>query len=332
MHYLITGGAGFIGSHLAARLVRTGHTVTILDNMSTGKPENLANVKARLVNGDVLDTELVFHLARNCDCIIHLAAVVGVRLAMNKGIDSLKVSFHGTENVLEAALAFDKPVFIASSSAIYGKAVKIPVSEDDDYLLGSSTKASWLYSVGKLAEEHISLAYWREKQAKVKIGRFFNVIGPNQTGRYGMVVPRFVTAALKNEPLPVYGDGSQTRTFAYIEDAIDGLLTVLEHGQYGLVYNIGGTQEVTIRHLAETVIALTGSSSPIQYIPYEDAFGPDFEETARRAPDISRLKKLGYSPRFTLEEALKKIIDHHRSLFQKEKTLFGSVTNTRALF
>lgn len=318
MHYLITGGAGFIGSHLAAKLAKTNHTVTVLDNLSTGKPEHLSAIKVTLVNGDVLDKDVVFRLAKNCDCIIHLAAVVGVRLAMEKGADSLMVSVTGTGNVLEAALAFDKPVFIASSSAIYGKAIKVPVSENDDYLIGASTKASWLYSVGKLAEEHISLAYWREKGVMVKIGRFFNVIGPNQTGSYGMVVPRFVSAALKNEPLHVYGDGSHTRTFAYIDDALDGLLTVLRHGQYGSVYNIGGTGEVTIGHLAETVIALTGSSSTIKYIPFEKAFGPDFEETARRAPDISRLKELGFCPRFTLEEALKRIIEHHRSLSRKE--------------
>lgn len=313
MHYLITGGAGFIGTHLALRLLDNGHEVTILDNLSTGRADRLAGTKANLIVGCVTDRELMYFLAADCDCIIHLACVVGVRLAMSRGIETLRLSYLGTENVLEAATAHDKDVLAASSSAIYGKIINVPVAEEDDSLLGASSKASWLYSVGKLVEEHLSLAYARERGTKVKVVRFFNVIGPHQTGSYGMVVPTFIRKALQGEPLPVYEDGLQTRTFGYIDDILDGVELVLAKGLPAEIYNIGGWEEVAILELAKRIIALTSSASTVQYIPFVKAFGPSFEETKRRIPDISKLRQLGYAPRFSLDDALKKIIAHHKS-------------------
>ncbi|MBS4022571.1 MAG: NAD-dependent epimerase/dehydratase family protein [Dethiobacter sp.] len=312
MHYLITGGAGFIGTHLSLRLLREGNQVTILDNLSTGRADRLRDSKAEIITGSVTDRELVFSLASKCDYIIHLACVVGVRLTMSRGCETLRLSHTGTENVLEAATVFSKGIFVASSSAIYGKTPKVPVAEEDDSILGASNKASWLYSVGKLVEEHLALAYCRERETSVKIGRFFNVIGPYQTGSYGMVVPTFITQALKGEELPVYEKGKQTRTFGYIEDILDGLQVVLQKGIPGEIYNIGGFEEISILSLAEKIIAMTGSESNIRFIPYSSAFGPYFEETIRRIPDISRLRMLGYEPRYTLDEALSEIISHHR--------------------
>lgn len=277
----------------------------------------LAQTKASLINGSVLDRELVFSLAARCDYIIHMAAVVGVRLAMSKGRETLKVSYLGSENVLEAATKYNKEIFLASSSAIYGKIVQLPVPEEANSLLGSAQKPSWLYSIGKLVEEHLAFAYFRELGTKIKIGRFFNVIGPYQVGTYGMVVPTFITRALNNQPLQVYGDGQQTRTFVYIEDALNGLELVLEKGGIGNVYNIGGVEEISILSLAEKIRSLTGSSSPINLVPYRQAFDENFEETQRRVPDISHLKKLGYQPEYSLDEALLEIISHHRRLLTK---------------
>ncbi len=323
MHYFITGGAGFIGTHLALRLLSQGHRVTALDNLSSGSADRLDGSGAHLVVGSVMDRDLVFSLASDCDYIIHLACVVGVRLAMSRGCETLRLSYAGTENVLKAATEFDKGVFIASSSAVYGKIANFPVTEEDDSLLGTSKKASWLYSVGKLVEEHLALAYFREQGTRVKLGRFFNVIGPYQTGSYGMVVPRFIARALQNDPLPVYEKGLQTRTFSYIEDALDGLEILLARGLTGEIYNIGGTGEISVLDLARKIIALTGSSSAIEFIPYSSAFGPDFEETTRRIPDISRLAALGYKPRYCLDEALAEIIAWHRGETQRRISVPG---------
>jgi UDP-glucose 4-epimerase len=313
MHYFITGGAGFIGTHLAKRLLREGNRVTILDNLSTGRANRLTDPKVNVIVGTVTDSDLVSSLVADCDYIIHLACVVGVRLAMKRGSETLRLSYMGTENVLEAASKYNKDIFVASSSAIYGKIPRSPVSEEEDSLLGDSTKVSWLYSVAKLLEEHLALAYFRERVTRIKIARFFNVIGPYQTGSYGMVVPTFISKALKGEPLPVYEDGLQTRTFCYIEDMLDGLKLVLQKGTVGGIYNIGGQEEVSILALAKKIIALTGSSSDIQFIPFSRAFGPNFEETSRRIPDIAKLQELGYRPRYTLDKSLAEIISHHRN-------------------
>lgn len=314
MEYLITGGAGFIGTNLTQRLLKQGHRVTVLDNFSTTSSERPKFSDAKIIKGDVLDRDLVFSLASSCNYIIHLAAVVGVRLAMTKGKEGLRTSYLGTENVLESAYKNNIGVFVASSSACYGKITHSPVSEDDDILLGPSQKSSWLYSVAKLAEEHLTLAYFRESDLNVKIGRFFNVIGPYQTGAYGMVVPRFIDYALNDKTIPVYGNGQQTRTFCYIEDILDGMELVIKKGKSGEIYNIGGTEEITILKLADKIRQLTCSNSPIELIPYEKAFHKDFEETLQRIPDITKLQDLGYSPKYSLNEALKKIIEYRKSL------------------
>ncbi len=314
MHFLITGGAGFIGSHLTNLLLLRGHAVSVLDNFSSCRPDSLSETKARVIKGSVLDQNLVFELVASCDYVFHLASVVGVRLAMAKGIQTLKTNFSGTENILAAATEYNKEVFIASSSAVLGKIVNLPVSESSSTLLGPAYKASWLYSAAKLVEEHLAFAYYREKKTKVKLGRFFNVIGPHQTGAYGMVVPTFIAAALKGEPLVVYGDGSQTRTFVYIEDALRGIEITVKRGKAGRVYNIGGTEEISILSLAQKIIAMTKSTSPIRIISYEEAFDRDFEETLQRVPDISLLKNLGYNPVYSLGNSLQKIINQHRKL------------------
>ncbi len=312
MRYLVTGGAGFIGNHLARRLAARGETVTVLDDLSAGEAGRLAGSGVRLVRGDAADAGLVARLARRADRILHLAAVVGVRLAMADAGRALRVSFAATEAVLEAATRSGKEVFVASSSAIYGKTPVWPVREEDDCLLGSPDKACWAYSVGKLAEEQLAMAYHREAGTRVKIGRFFNVIGPHQSPGSHMVVPSFVAAAIRGLPLKVYGDGRQTRTFVYVEDALDGLERILERGTEGLAYNIGGTEEIEMLALARRVVALAGSASPIEVVPYGEVFSPGFEETARRVPDIGRLRALGYSPRYSLDEALRAIIGYHR--------------------
>lgn len=313
LRYLITGGAGFIGTHLTKRLLSAGHDVIILDDFSAGEASILSMLPARIIKGSVLNAELVSEITTDCDAIIHLAAVVGVRQAMNRTLETLTVSFRGTENVLRAATDTGTEIFVASSSAVYGKIKDVPVTEEADCLLGSSDKPSWTYSAGKLVEEHLATAYHREFGTEVKIGRFFNVIGPHQRSAHGMVVPTFINRALRGEPLIVYGTGHQTRTFAYIEDALDGLELILSKGKTGTSYNIGGTEEVTIQALADRIIHLTGSSSPIRTVQYTEAFDEQFEETLRRMPDISRLRSLGYEPQFSLDQALGEIICHFRT-------------------
>ncbi len=309
MRYLITGGNGFIGSHITLRLLSEGHAVTVLDNFSTSPEGRLSNTSASVIKGSVNDENLLKGLIENCDYVIHLAAVVGVKLAMENGIDGLRLSCLGTDNILKYASIFDKEVLVTSSSAIYGKITSNTVSEEDDSLIGCSNKPSWTYSIEKLAEEHMCLAYYREHNTKVKVCRLFNVIGPNQSKHYGMVVPNFISCALKNEPLHVYGDGTHTRTFAYIDDVIDGLKTVMSNGKAGEVYNVGGTEEVSILELANRIITLTHSSSMIEFVPFSQVFGEKFEETRQRKPDIRKISVLGYTPKYSLEDALLKIIE-----------------------
>lgn len=286
----------------------------MLDSRPGGRPGALAGAGPglRYVSGSVTDGGLVAALVAEADYVVHLAAVVGVRLAMARGVEGLRVGYLGTEAVLEAACRTGREVFIASSSAVYGKVEATPVAEEADTVLGPTSRPSWLYSVGKLAEEHLALAYARERGARVKIGRFFNVIGPHQTASSGMVVPSLVTRALRGEPLLVYGDGSQTRTFCYVDDAVEGLKAVAERGEAAAPYNIGGNEEVTMLELARRVKLLTGSPSPVETVPYALAFGPEFEETSRRAPDLARIRGLGYAPRYSLDKALRCIIAHHR--------------------
>lgn len=309
MKALVTGGAGFIGSHLAARLVREGHHITVLDNLSTGSATRLQELPIDLVEGDVRNPQLVDELVSQADAVFHLAAVVGVPHAMRHQWDSLTTNILGTYNLLSASRRSGGiPMFVASSSAIYGKLYKAPVTEGDDVYLGNTHVASWTYSYAKLAEEQLTLAASREWSAPVKIGRYFNVIGPGQTGAYGMVVPRFVERALRGEPLPVYGDGNQTRTFADVADVVDATMALWERGEWGSVYNIGGQQEITIGDLARKIVRLTQSTSALQFIPFEDALGPGFEEPPRRKPSTAKIEALGYTPRFTLDDTIMRVV------------------------
>lgn len=308
MHVLVTGGAGFIGSHLVRRLCAAGHTVTVLDDLSTGDLGRIAGVNVRFIQGDVRDRAAIRAALQGVDAVFHLAAVVGVPHAMRRQWDSLTTNLLGTLNLLEETRESRTPMLIASSSAIYGKISRVPVDEEDDVLLGNTHKRAWTYSYAKLTEELLARAAVGEWNAPIRIVRFFNVIGPGQSGSYGMVVPRFCRRALRNEPLVIYGDGSQTRTFVDVEDALDATLLVWERGEWGAVYNVGGQEEITILELARRIIALTGSRSAIEFIPYEEAFGPDFEETPRRKPSIARAMALGYRPRRTLDETLRAVI------------------------
>jgi UDP-glucose 4-epimerase len=312
MKFLITGGNGFIGSHLTMRLLSQGHEVVVLDNFSTSPRSRLDNTGAVVIEGSVTDEKLVEQLVEGCDYVIHLAAVVGVRLSMAKGIEGLRVSCIGTDNVLKAVTKYHKKLLAASSSSVYGKITKVPVNETEDSLIGCSSKPCWLYSTAKLAEEHFCLAYHREMGTHIKICRFFNVIGPNQTKHYGMVIPNFVSNSLKNIPLQVYGTGMQTRTFGYIEDIIDGVLIVIEKGLEGEIYNIGGTEEIRIMDLASKVIKLAKSSSGIEMVPFEKIYGKNFEETIQRMPDITKIRGLGYSPKYSLDASILRIIDYIR--------------------
>ncbi|QHI73995.1 NAD-dependent epimerase/dehydratase family protein [Aminipila terrae] len=262
------------------------------------------------MEGSVTDFKLVEKLVLENDYIIHLAAIVGVRLAMENGIEGLKVSCMGTENVLNCVAKYNKKLLAASSSAIYGKISKTPVSEDTDSIVGCSAKSSWLYSIAKLAEEHFCLAYHRELGCDVKVCRFFNAVGPNQSKSYGMVMPNFISNALSHRTLQIYGDGNQSRTFVYIEDLLDGIELVIEKGTTGEVYNIGGTEEIKIADLARKIIDITESGSDIEFIPFEKVFGPDYEETMQRMPDITKLKALGYNPQYTLEKSISSLIKH----------------------
>lgn len=308
MDVVVTGGAGFIGSHLVRRLCAAGHAVTVLDDLSTGDLSRLAGLPVRFIHGDVRDREAVREAIRGADAIFHLAAVVGVPHAMSRQWDSLTTNILGTLNILQETRETKTPIVLASSSAIYGKITKVPVDEEAEVLLGNTHKSAWTYSYAKLAEEVLARAAAREWGARVKIVRYFNVIGPGQSGSYGMVVPRFVRSALRGEPLVVYGDGSQTRTFVDVEDALDATLLVWERGEWGAVYNVGGQQEIAILDLARRVIDLTGSRSPIQFVPYDRAFGPDFEETPRRKPSIARVMALGYTPKRSLDDTLRAVI------------------------
>lgn len=312
MRALVTGGAGFIGAHLVRRLVDRGAEVTVLDDFSTGSRRRLDNVPVKWIDADVRDATAVKNAAQRQDAIFHLAAVVGVPHAMRHQWDGLTTNFLGTLHVLQAARAQNLPVLLTSSSAIYGKIQHTPVNETDDVMLGNTHVPAWTYSYCKLIEELLARAAADEWSIRVKIVRLFNVIGPEQSGSYGMVVPRFVSQALAQHPLTVYGDGSQTRTFVDVEDALDGILLVWDRGAWNYPYNVGGEGEIRILDLARKVLAITESRSEIEYIPYHKAFDRRFEETPRRVPDIRRLGKLGYRPRKSLDDTLSRIADQLR--------------------
>ena len=311
MKYLVTGGAGFIGSHLVERLIARGDQVVILDDLSTGTPKNLATVEGKVVfhNGNILARSIIEKLVAECDYVVHLAAALGVLNIVNKPLESLKTNLQGSEVVLEACDKYKKPVLIASTSEIYGKNDKVPLNEEDDRIIGHPLKSRWSYSEAKAVDESLAYFYYLENKLPIRIVRFFNTVGPRQVGHYGMVVPRFVSAALKNEPLSVYGSGDQIRCFCHVDDAVRALLLVMDSEKaVGQVFNVGNNQQITIMELAKKVIELTGSSSNIEKIAYEKAYPEGFEDMQRRVPYISKIKQvLGWSPKINLDQIVKDI-------------------------
>jgi UDP-glucose 4-epimerase len=313
--YLITGGAGFIGSHLTEALVNRGDQVVILDNFFTSSMDNLKQVKEKinLVEGNILDQRLVAKLVSESDYIVHLAAALGVFNIVNKPLESLKTNLQGSEIVLEAADKFKKPVLIASTSEVYGKNDKVPLNEEDDRIIGHPLKSRWSYSEAKAVDESLAYFYYLENKLPIRIVRFFNTVGPRQVGNYGMVVPRFVSAALNNQPLQVYGNGDQIRCFCHVDDAVRALLLVMDSDKaVGNVFNIGNNQQISILELAKKVIEITGSKSEIVKIPYSEAYQEGFEDMQRRVPDISKIKNaLGWTPQIGLDQIIKDIAAFH---------------------
>jgi len=312
MKYLITGGAGFIGSHLVERLLMQGHQVTVIDNLSTGSADNILKVKKNIEfhYGSILDKPLMKKLIAESDYIVHLAAALGVLNIINKSLESLRTNIQGTEVVLEASENFGKPVLVASTSEIYGKNDKVPLSEEDDRIIGHPLKSRWSYSEAKAVDESLAYFYYLEKKLPVRIVRFFNTVGPRQVGHYGMVLPRFVSAALQNETISVYGSGDQIRCFCHVDDAVDALLIVMASEQtIGQVFNVGNNQQVSIEGLAQKIIEITGSKSTITKIPYAQAYPEGFEDMQKRVPDISKIKNvLGWSPQKGLDQIIKDVV------------------------
>jgi len=313
MRILVTGGAGFIGSHLCERLISDGHTVTAIDNFSTGRTSNLSNLNGTngftLVEGSILDTNILNPLIKDADYIFHLAAAVGVFNIVNNPLASLLTNIRGTENVLEAAHATRTPVFLTSSSEVYGKNISDSLKESDDRILGSPVTLRWSYSEAKAIDESLAYAYFVEKQLETRIVRFFNTVGPRQLGAYGMVVPRFVKAALTNEPITIYGEGNQTRCFAHVYDVVDAVLAIaFADNTIGKVINIGNDFEISINGLAKRIIDETGSKSEIVYVPYEEAYGDGFEDMERRVPNIDLINQLvGWKPKRDLSTMISDI-------------------------
>ncbi len=322
---LITGGAGFIGSHLAEELLMRNYKVVVLDNFSTGKEENVAhlfkNPDFELVVGNILDEKLVRDLVKKVDLVFHLAAAVGVKLIIEKPLESLTTNVKGSEIVFGACQVYRKKVLFTSSSEVYGKNAYAPLNEDDDIVIGSPLKSRWSYSMAKAVGEILAFNYCREKEMPAVVVRLFNVIGPRQSGDYGMVVPRFIGNALKNKPLTVYGDGRQTRCFLYIEDAVRALIELIDHpGAEGEVFNLGSDEEITIKELAELIVCLTNSSSEIDYLPYEQVYEGKYEDMRRRVPNLAKVRKLiDFKPAYSLEKSLKVLIEVNKEKYYGKK-------------
>jgi nucleoside-diphosphate-sugar epimerase len=322
--YLITGGAGFIGSHLCELLLNQGHSVVAIDDLSTGRVENIQHLLSQpgseaypfqFVRETILNAQVLDRLASQADVIVHLAAAVGVKLIVEDPVHTINTNILGTEAVLTTANRYGCKVLIASTSEVYGKGVKVPFREEDDCLIGPTTHSRWAYAVSKQVDEFLGLAYQRQFGLPVVVMRFFNTVGPRQTGRYGMVVPRFVRQALRNQAITVYGDGRQSRCFGYVADVVDAVTHLAENPEaVGQVFNIGSTEEVTIRGLAERVIVLTGCASTIQYVPYDEAYAPGFEDMQRRVPSLEKITRLtGYKPRHSLDDILQRVIAYEKN-------------------
>jgi UDP-glucose 4-epimerase len=322
MKILITGGAGFIGSHLGERLIQTGHEVFVIDDLSTGTLGNIRQLQERprfhLVVDTILHEAVMNELVFKCDEVYHMAAVVGVKQIMNRPVETLETNVKGTEMVLRLANRHKKKVLIASTSEVYGKVMNgestCRLAEDTDRLMGATTKRRWAYACSKALDEFLALAYFEEKKLPVIIARLFNTVGPRQTGQYGMVIPNFVQRALIGKPILVHGDGRQSRSFTHVSDVVDALIRLMaEPRAVGQVINVGGTEEVTIGELALLVKEMTGSWSEIEFIPYEKVYGPGFEDMQRRCPDIGKIKELiGFEPKVDLRGVVQSVIDYHK--------------------
>lgn len=314
MKYLITGGAGFIGSHLSESLLADGHEVVVLDDFSTGRYENIAHLEAtgrlKVVCGNVKDAGLVHECLRDAAGVFHLASAVGVQLVIDKPVETIETIVEGTAVVLSACSRYRTPVLITSTSEVYGKSTKTPFSEEDDSVIGPPSYRRWGYASAKALDEFLALAHWHQVRLPVVLVRLFNTVGPRQTGRYGMVVPRLVRQALLNEPLTVYGDGEQSRCFCHVRDAVTGLRRLLDCSQArGQLYNVGNNEEVTINELARRIIAMTGSASEVRHIPYREAYGSGFEDMLRRVPSLEKIRNaVGYVPRLSLDDILRDVI------------------------
>ena len=320
MRALITGGAGFIGSHLSGALLDAGHQVLVLDNLSTGSIDNIAHLKGRpgfeYVIDSVENEPLLAELIDRADVVFHFAAAVGVKLIVEQPVHTIETNVHGTEVVLKHANKKKKLVVVASTSEVYGKSVDVPFSETSDLVMGPTTKHRWAYACSKAIDEFLALAYWKERKLPVIIVRFFNTVGPRQTGQYGMVIPNFVRQALAGEPITVFGDGTQCRSFTHVSDVVRALVALVQEPKaIGEVINIGNVEEVSIYGLAEKIKAMTGSASAIRLIPYEQAYESGFEDMPRRLPDLTKIRgMIGYEPRHTLDSILHDVVEYFRGL------------------
>ncbi len=319
MNVLITGGAGFIGSHLSGAMMEAGHGVTVVDDLSTGSLENIRHLADRegfqFVRESVRNSDTMAVVVDRCDMIFHLAAAVGVQLIVDRPVHTIETNIHGSEVVLNLANKFGRKIFVASTSEVYGKSEKIPFNEDDESVLGPTRFTRWSYACSKMVDEFLALAYHDQYGLGAVIGRLFNTIGPRQTGAYGMVVPRFVKAALRGEPLEVYGTGQQSRCFTNVADVVGALVKLMDCPQaVGQVVNIGSDEPITITALAEKVIEMTGSSSEIRSLTYEQAYGRPFDDMLTRKPDLAKIERLiGYKPKFSLDETLQQVIEYESS-------------------
>ena len=334
MRFLITGGAGFIGSHLAERLLGRGDHVVLLDNLSTGSMENIRHLKSsermRYHLDNIENRQLVAELVDDADVIVHLAAAVGVKLIVESPVRTIETNVNGTQMILEAACKKRKLVLTASTSEVYGKNTNLPFHEDADLVLGPTTKGRWSYAASKALDEFLALAYWKEKKLPVIVVRLFNTVGPRQTGRYGMVLPNFVKSALDNNVISVYGNGKQSRCFCDVRDTVEGLIRLMDtERSVGEVVNIGNTEEISIEALAQTVKDRTGSTSPIEYVPYDQAYEPGFEDMMRRVPCVDKLQALtGFRPRTSLAEIIDRVAAYFRQKDEPlpaQKAVTGSV-------
>jgi UDP-glucose 4-epimerase len=325
LRFLITGGAGFIGSHLAERLLARGDEVLLFDNLSTGSMENIRHLKKNDRMHYFLDSienrQLLAELVDESDAIFHLAAAVGVRLIVESPVRTIETNVNGTQLVLEAAYKKRKRVFIASTSEVYGKSLAVPFHEEADLVLGATNMGRWAYAASKALDEFLALSYWKEKKQPVVVARFFNTVGPRQTGRYGMVLPNFVSQALSAEPMTVYGSGKQSRCFCDVQDTVEAMLRLMANDKaVGEVVNIGTDREITVEGLAEMVKARTGSTSPVTYTPYDQAYEPGFEDMMRRVPCLDKLERLtGFRPATTLENIIDRVTQH----FEKKRDIVG---------